>query len=369
MPSALKCLRVDGNGGTLNVKIPCPKISGAVYSRFTSPEHDTYAQDGTHAPEQGRVVYRGAIQYMVQDRYELPAVQVSDSKEQAQTKMLEEVNSSRANSASKTAESMGKSMNDAAQGIVLGAIKGAAESAKNIGEAKGLSDSSGDLGTAAKQAVEQALSGASESKLDQGKEYFKDAINSFTVRVTEKERAAAKEKLDGKLSSLIPEQDRKLLSDMQHAIVDGDINALSKSVQALKNQPEKLKAFVKEIEKNLKETNADSHIALSKDGKVLLYSSFGSTAVEVGADGSVGVRPISSRGDGSAVLMPGEVLNKEPGDCLKEISDEAVENMTRTYRYKLDNFIKPMQDGIPLNRLQEKPSISDGMNFLKKIEK
>lgn len=320
--------------------------------------------------------------------YELPAVQVSDShvhvaepkdtktqaleaKNQAMSTMLEEVHSSRQSANSKTSESQDKAVeetgNAAAQGAksgadALGALRGALKNAQENTHQSGSGDGSTGIESIAKGAVEQGLKGLSEAV--QGKEYFQNEISKLSMKVTEKDRKEAKEKLDGQLSNLIPEQDRKLLSDMQNAIVDGDVNAFAKAVQALKNQPEKLKAFVKEIEKSLKETDANTHIAVSKDGKVLLYQNFGSTAVEVGTDGSVGVRPISARLDGSAVLEPGEVLNKEPGDCMKDISEDMVRNVTRPFRF--DNYIKPLYKEPMYKLFQGEPNLKNIEDGFKK---
>lgn len=320
--------------------------------------------------------------------YELPAVQVSDShvhvseskdtkaqaldvKDQAMSTMLEEVHSSRQGANSKTADSAGKvaaeigskAAESAGQIISSGALRAAADAAKN--GSKNAADTTGDLGAIAKGAAEAGLGAITE--VVQGKHYFNDQINKISMKVTDKDRKEAKEKLEGQLSSLIPEQDRKLLSSMQNAIVDGDVNAFAKSVQALKDQPEKLKAFVKELEKNLKETDANTHVAVSKDGKVLLYQGFGSTAVEVGTDGSIGVRPISARLDGSAVLEPGEVLNKEPGDCMKDISEEMVRNMTRPFR--IDNYIKPLEKDSIYKWMQNEQNFKNIEDGFKKLEK
>lgn len=275
---------------------------------------------------------------MVQERYELPEVQVSDSQQKTNSKMLEEVHSS---SIAKSADSIGQGLAEVAKeglsdGASKAAGKGIALEAVKVAEhgIKGAADAIKN------GAIEGALNSIGDAQ-SEGKQYFKDEISKFTIKVTEKDRAAAKEKLDGTLSSLIPEQDRKTLTAIQHAIVDGDVNAFAKAVQSLKDQPEKLKAFMKEVEKNLKGTDSGTHVAVSKDGKVLLYQNYGSTAVEVGTDGSIGVRPVSTRSDGSAVLEPGEVLGKEPADCMKDISEDMVRNMTsRPIRY-FDNYIKP----------------------------
>lgn len=184
----------------------------------------------------------------------------------------------------------------------------------------------------------------------------------FKSGVTAEDRTEAKKKLDGHVSELIPEADRKTLSEIHNAIANGDVDALSKAIQTFNNQPEKLKAFMKEVEKNLKAEGADGHVAVSKEGKVLLYSSYGSTAVELGTDGSVGVRPVSTRMDGSAVLEPGEVLNKEPKDCMKDVCDSIVGGMTRPH---FGNIIKEWPDDHhPIPRLEpmpwpKKPSIID----------
>lgn len=187
-----------------------------------------------------------------------------------------------------------------------------------------------------------------EGNISEGINSIGDSALKFIGRqVTEADRAEAKKKLDGQVSELIPEADRKALTAIHSAIADGDIDGLSKAIQTFKGQPEKLKAFMKEVEKNLKAQGADGHVAVSKDGKVLFYSSYGSTAVELGTDGSVGVRPISMRGDGSAVLEPGEVLNKEPKDCMKEVSEAVVDGMTRPKLERLPEWPKGGLEQLP----------------------
>lgn len=185
---------------------------------------------------------------------------------------------------------------------------------------------------------------------------FGDSISKCVeaVKITDADRAEAKKKLDGTLSDLIPEGDRKTLSAIHNALVDGDVNALSKAVQSFKGQPEKLKAFMNEVEKSLKREGASAHVAVSKEGKVLLYENHGSTAVELGADGSVGVRPISTKFDGTAVLEPGEVLNKEPADCMKEVGDAVARSLAHKKNAIIDIGREwPMPK--PLPSIERKP--------------
>lgn len=287
---------------------------------------------------------------MEQDQYtqsEIPQ-KPKESNQDTTSRLLEDVHSARAQKPTTSGPDSSRPSNGQDQLPV----------ATQISESTRPNSSSGDSLSKIVDASESSAQKHSDSAWKGG-----DSLVNYLRGVTPEDRAEAKKKLDGHVSELIPEADRKTLSEIHGAIANGDMDALSKAIQTFKNQPDKLKAFMKEVEKTLTAEGADGHVAVSKEGKVLLYGSHGSTAVEFGTDGSVGVRPVSTRMDGAAVLEPGEVLNKEPKDCMKDVCDSIVNAMTRPH---FGNIIKEWPDDHPIPRLEpgsilgpRKPSIID----------
>lgn len=150
-------------------------------------------------------------------------------------------------------------------------------------------------------------------------------FNSDWLKPTPEETKEAKQKLDSHVSELIPDKTQCLLKDMQHRILDGDLSGLERDISQFRGDPAALKAFVKELDKNLAESHAGVSLAVSSDGNVLVYKNFGSAAVEISPwTGGQKIRPIKNSFDGTVILEPGEVLNKDARDLMQEIGNHAV---------------------------------------------
>lgn len=118
---------------------------------------------------------------------------------------------------------------------------------------------------------------------------------------------------------------------------NGDLAKLSYNIKALRQNPQKMDAFIKELNRELKENNANLELVSTKDGRVFVCGN-GSTAIEMGKDGNVQLRFVERRFDGSIVVNPGEVVGQDAGQLMKTFGDDAVRGMTRRYDY-----IKPLR--------------------------
>lgn len=154
-------------------------------------------------------------------------------------------------------------------------------------------------------------------------------------KVTEKERTEAKDKLKGEISPLIPEADRARLQKMQEALIDGDPK---KMAEALKDvPPEKMKDYLKELNKQLKENGSDVKFTQTKDGKVLVYSQNGTSAVEIDPKtGNTSEREIRHTHElPPRVVLGGEILDGDPAKALKKMGDEATRDITNPWEILL----------------------------------
>ncbi|HEY9788966.1 MAG TPA: hypothetical protein V6D22_01120 [Candidatus Obscuribacterales bacterium] len=145
---------------------------------------------------------------------------------------------------------------------------------------------------------------------------------------TDQERKDAQSQLDGQMSKLLPPEDQKTLGAMQKAVLDGDTKGFGQAIAKFKDNPEKLKAYLDEMNKNLKQSGSDTRADVDSKGNVILHNG-GDTGVVFGADGKAAVHEIKHRPDGS-VVVGGEVVGGEGADAvMKRIGDSAVTDITR----------------------------------------
>lgn len=154
---------------------------------------------------------------------------------------------------------------------------------------------------------------------------------------SKEEVQSAKDKVDGKIDGLISTADKATLKNMQDAALSGDPKAFGDAINGLKDDPARLKDFVKEMNKNFKDSDAGLNATVDEKGNVVLYGDHGKNAVEIGADGTSRVRALEREPDGTVIMKDGEVLNKDPNKVMKHISDNAVSNIERPPYLTLDN--------------------------------
>lgn len=193
-------------------------------------------------------------------------------------------------------------------------------------------------------------------------------------KITEEDIKEAKQKLDGEISGLIPRDDRRLLKRMQDAVLEGDVKSLAKTFDYLKDDPAKLKAFLKQLNENFDDHHAGVKFAMARDGRVLMFDkNGGETAIQM-KNGEVSLRPIKQNWDGTVVLQPGEVIGKEPHEVAKELRDQAVRRINGDQfdlikplwkESKKDPWFNPllMKMGAESTKLQAR----DGEEYLEKL--
>lgn len=161
---------------------------------------------------------------------------------------------------------------------------------------------------------------------DDNRDILEQLHRRFEHCPSDKERARAEEELNSHLSPLIPDADRKNLEAINHAILNGDGAAVA---AALKNvPPDKLDAYLQELDNNLRETHAGVTLAKTEDGKVVMYRDHGQRALEMdptkGEVVSVHAINVLPNGD---VELGGEILNGDTEKLAKRIGDSAVDNI------------------------------------------
>jgi len=148
--------------------------------------------------------------------------------------------------------------------------------------------------------------------------------------VTPEDRAEAKDKLGKELSDLIPEADKKTITDLQNALIDGDTKKFGEALKGLSGDPEKLEKFVKALNDNLNKNEMFGGVEVSMDGKgnVLVYGEKGNTAVSFDPKtGEASLRAVERQDDGSVLLKPGEVINRKPDEVMKNLGNEATRSL------------------------------------------
>jgi len=149
---------------------------------------------------------------------------------------------------------------------------------------------------------------------------------------TDKEETTAEGKLDKQIGGLISKHDQQNLKDINHAILTGDENALAATLAKYKNDPEKLKAVVDEVNRELKDSHAGVGLHMSAEGKVYAYRDDGQRAVEMDPQtGKVtGVRKIMVGAEGDVYI--GDVdKNGNPDKVMEHVADRAVSQINNPY--------------------------------------
>lgn len=223
--------------------------------------------------------------------------------------------------------------------VARGALKGASEAGD------GVSQSIGDLLRNKIHDRSDSTSGIADA-VDNIFQHKKMIDWDHKYKVSDKDRAEAKETLAKELSDLIPDADRTLLKEMQGAIIDGNLDQLKKSLGELAGNPEKMQKFLKHLNGQF-EKHGWGNVELSSDsqGNVLLYERNGNTAVSINAKtGETTLRAVERQADGSVLLKPGEIINRTPADVMRNIGDEATRGVVgpRFHRYYKEDFIRPL---------------------------
>ena len=175
--------------------------------------------------------------------------------------------------------------------------------------------------------------------------------------VTPEQRMEAKKDLQGRIPAEVAPGDRKALVSMQEAIIDGNMDKLGTSIQALRGDPERMERLINGLNRQLKESDSDTRVTMTKDGRVFLSNPGSDTAVQFDKNGTAEVKPVEHTFSGAIVVKPGEVINRSAEDVASSIGDKTTREINYEPMYKpigkpdypkLPNFDKPWDDIKPL---------------------
>jgi hypothetical protein len=262
-----------------------------------------------------------------------------------------------------TARDARQSLSDAA----INEMKNISQSVKAGGEQginsleKNSNGNAAQVGEGISKQLEGISKGNSNEKLQ---ELTKEGAISIGISkkldVTPEDRAEAKEKLGKELSDLIPEADRKTITELQNALIDGDTKKFGEALKGLSGDPARLEKFVKALNDNLNKNEMFGGVELSMDGKgnVLVYGEKGNTAVSFDPKtGESSLRAVERQDDGSVLLKPGEVINRKPNEVMKNLGDEATRSLQepifKPHPWKPGFPNKPM----PMPEFPNKPTL------------
>ena len=227
------------------------------------------------------------------------------------------------------------------QAVSEGAGRAVSEGAKSLNE---LQNSAGE-GSSVLESIGEKLDSIHEAEglnkledhlgsINRAEEIGKFAgqlmSEKFSKEVTDKDRERAKEKLSEQLGEFVDEDTRNKVLGLENALIDGDLEAFAKGLQEMK--PEERAKFIDGINKQFDKAEVKGGIDLAMDaeGNVLVYEEDGYTALSINPEtGESSVKPIEVQPDGSVVLKPGEVINRDAADVMSGIADEATRSLTR----------------------------------------
>jgi hypothetical protein len=153
---------------------------------------------------------------------------------------------------------------------------------------------------------------------------------------TPEEISKAGKKLDDSISPVAPKDMQEDMKNIHAGVLSGDTKKVAEALKDIQEKhPEMLKDAVKELNRQFKENNAGVEMAVTADGKVLLYKNDpldmgdNKSALQIDPkDGSVSARPIKVRDDGTVVLQPGEIVNADTDKIAKGIGNTATGNVS-----------------------------------------
>ncbi|CAN5710916.1 hypothetical protein BH10CYA1_BH10CYA1_06410 [soil metagenome] len=134
----------------------------------------------------------------------------------------------------------------------------------------------------------------------------------------------AETKLDAGVNGLIPDADKQNLTDANHALLTGDTAGLGAAYAKYKDDPNRLKAFVEEQNRELKDAKSDVGVQMTDDGKIYVSKNHGQSAVEIDpATGETSVRRVMHGQDGD-IYVGDKVDSADPEKALDQIGHHAV---------------------------------------------
>lgn len=148
---------------------------------------------------------------------------------------------------------------------------------------------------------------------------------------SEAQQDKAETKLDAGVNGLIADADKQNLMDANHALLTGDAAGLSAVYAKYQEDPDRLKAFVDEQNRELKDANSDVGVQMSDDGKIYVSKDHGKSAVEIDlASGESSVRRVM-HGPGGDVYVGDKVDSADPEKALDRIGNHAVNEINGPY--------------------------------------
>ncbi|MCA9817951.1 MAG: hypothetical protein KC652_22745 [Cyanobacteria bacterium HKST-UBA01] len=174
--------------------------------------------------------------------------------------------------------------------------------------------------------------------------------------VTPEQRMDAKRDIQDRIPAEVSPGDRKALVSMQEAIIDGNVEKLGQSIESLRGDPERMERLINGLNRQLKESDSDTRVTMTKDGRVFLSNPSSDTAVQFNKDGTSEVKPVEHTFSGAIVVKPGEVINRSAEDVASSIGDRTTRDINRPnfkpiekpdYRKPIP-FDKPWDDIKPL---------------------
>ena len=158
----------------------------------------------------------------------------------------------------------------------------------------------------------------------------------------------AASKLDGEISPMTPSDVVRDFKNIHSGLLSGDAKELGEALHDIESKhPELMKNVVKELNRELKDTNAGVEFGVTAENKILLYkndpldTTHNNSALQFDpADGSAVVRPVQIREDGSVLIQPGELVNADLDAIAKNIGNGAVCGIKQEGKESQEKFLK-----------------------------
>lgn len=147
--------------------------------------------------------------------------------------------------------------------------------------------------------------------------------------VSDEQRAEAKKELGKELNDLVPDAERKTMTALQDALIDGDMKKFGDTLKGI--PADQVDKYIKTLNENLDKNENFGGVDVTRDakGNVLIYGEKGNTAISFDPKtGEATLKPIERQSDGSVVLKAGEIISPKADEVMKDLGDAATRSIT-----------------------------------------
>lgn len=145
--------------------------------------------------------------------------------------------------------------------------------------------------------------------------------------VSEKERAAAQNRLTETILKSVPKEDQKSVAMLGGALLGGEVKGFAEALRLARLNHKDMDKVLNELNSSLKMTGSMTSVSRDQRGEFVVTSTTSDTAMKFNVkEGTFGVYRAERQRDGS-VAIGDELVNTVPAKQFRKLSDNAVDNI------------------------------------------